>query len=80
MHSLFYNKNNEILVKLNNKIIAEKIKKQALKKSPHRIETYLIDNNITTTKLRTAQPLLIGDIIIQITNKKEAEQLRKKES
>ena len=43
---------------------------------PTRINAYLVENNITTTKLRAAQTLPSGDIAIQTTNKKEAEKLR----
>lgn len=74
---LFYNKNNEIIVKLNNNALAEEIKKQALKKVIYRINVHLIENNITITKLRPAQILPSRDITIQTTNEKEAEKLRK---
>ena len=55
---LLYNKNNEIVVKLNNNTLAEEIKKQALKEVAYRIDAYLIENNIITIKLRAAQTLL----------------------
>ncbi len=71
-----YNKNNEIVVKLNDGASAEMIKKQALEEVIHRIDAYLIENNITTIKLRAARTLSSGDITIQATNEKEAEKLR----
>ncbi len=71
-----YNKNNEIVVKLNNNVSAEEMKKQAPKEVAHRIDAYLIENNITTTKLRAARTLPSGDIAIQTTNEEEAEKLR----
>ncbi len=52
------------------------MKKQALKEVARRIDAYLIENNITTTKLRAAQTLPSGDIAIQTTNEEEAEKLR----
>lgn len=71
-----YNKNNEIVVKLNHNILAKEIKKQVLKKFTHRIDTYLIENNIITTKLYKAQTLSDENIAIQTINKKEVEKLR----
>lgn len=64
MHLFFYNKNNEILVKFNDNILAKKIKKQISKKVIYKIDAYFIKNNITTTKLHIAQILLIEDITI----------------
>ena len=75
-----YNKNNKIVVKLNNNASAKEMKKQAPKKVAHRIDAYLIVNNITTTKLRAVQTLPNRDIAIQITNKEEAKKLRGKDS
>lgn len=49
---LFYNKNNKIVVKLNNNTLANKIKNQALKKVGQKIDNYFIEINITITKLR----------------------------
>ena len=71
-----YNKNNEIVVKLNDNTSAEEMKKQAPKEVAHRIDAYLMENNITTTKLHAARTLPSGDIAIQTTNKEEAEKLR----
>ena len=76
---LLYKKNNEIVVKLNNNVSAEEMKKQAPKKVAHRIDAYLIENNIITTKLHAARTLPSGDIAIQTTNKKEAEKLREED-
>ena len=71
-----YNKNNEIVVKLNDNASAEEMKKQAPREVAHRIDAYLIENNITTVKLRAARTLPSGDIAIQTTNEEEAEKLR----
>ena len=79
MHPSLYNKNNEIVVKLNNNTLAKKIKKQAPKEVAHRIDAYFMENNITTTKLRAAQTLPSEDIIIQITNEEEAKKLRRED-
>ncbi len=49
-----YNKNNEIVVKLNDAASAEEMKKQAPKEVAHRIDAYLVEHNITATKLRAA--------------------------
>lgn len=43
--------NNKIVIKLNNNILAEKIKLQAFKKIIRKIDAYIIKNNITTIKL-----------------------------
>ena len=64
----FYNKNNKIVVKLNDSASAEIMKKQAPEEVAHRIDAYLVENNITTTKLRAARTLPSGDIAIQTTN------------
>ncbi len=72
---LLYNKNNEMVVKLNDTASAEEMKKQAPKEVVHRIDAYLVENNITATKLRTARTLPSGDIAIQTTNEEEAEKL-----
>ena len=60
-----YNKNNEIVVKLNNNSLAEEMKKQALEEVAHRIDAYLMKNNIAITKLCAAQTLPSGDVAIQ---------------
>ncbi len=73
---LLYNKNNEIVVKLNNNALAEEMKKQAPKEVADRIDVYLIENNITITKLRVAQTLPSRNIVIQTTNEEEVEKLR----
>ncbi len=44
------------------------MKKQAPEEVAYRIDAYLVENNITATKLRAAQTLLGGDIAIQTTN------------
>ncbi len=72
----FYNKNIEIVVKLNDSAPAEMVKKQVPKEVVHRIDAYLIENNVTIIKLRTARTLPSRDIAIQTTNEKEAEKLR----
>lgn len=64
MHPLFYNKNKEIVVKLNNIALVEKIKKQISKKVVSKIITYFIENNITTIKLYITQILLNKNIAI----------------
>lgn len=51
MHNLVYNKQNKIVVKLNNNTFVKKMKNQALEEVVHQINVYLIKNNITTTKL-----------------------------
>lgn len=60
----FYNKNNKIIVELNNNALAEKMKKQAPKKVAHKIDAYFIENNISTTKLYAVQTLPSGNIAI----------------
>lgn len=74
-----YNKNNEIVLKLNDNALAKKIKNQAPKEVAHRIDIYLMENNIITTKLQAAQTLLSEDIGIQTTNKKNAKKLREED-
>ena len=74
--SPLYNKNNEIVVKLNDNASAEEMKKQAPKEVAQRIDAYLIENNITTTRLRAARTLPSGDVAIQATTEEEAEKLR----
>ena len=74
-HPLFYNRNNKIVVKLNNSASTEEMKKQSPKEVAHKIDAYLIENNITTTKLLAAQTLSSRDIAIQIIIKEEAEKL-----
>lgn len=51
MHLFFYNKNNKIIVKLKNNILAKKIKKQIFKEVAFRIHAYFIKNNIIITNL-----------------------------
>lgn len=48
---LFCNKNNKIVIKLNNNTSIEKLKKQTLKKFAQKIDVYRIKNNIITIKL-----------------------------
>ncbi len=76
IHPLLYNKNNKIVVTLNDAALAEEMKKQALKKVANGIDDYLVENNITATKLRAAQTLPRGDIAIQTINEEEAEKWR----
>ena len=71
-----YKINNKIGVKLNDNGSVEEMKKQAPRQVAYRIDAYLIENNITTVKLHTAQNLPSRDIVIQITNKEDAEKLR----
>ncbi len=71
-----YNKNNDIVVKLNDDASAEKMKKQAPEEVAYRIDAYLVENNITAPKLRVAQTVPSGDIAIQTTNDEKAENLR----
>ncbi len=54
------------------------MKKQAPEEVAHRIDTYLVENNITVTKLRAARTLPSEDIAIQTTNEEEAKKLRGK--
>lgn len=75
-----YNKNNKILVKLNNNTAVEEIKKQAPQKVVYKIDAYFIENNITTIKFCIAQTLPSRNIVIQITNKEKAKNLRKEDS
>lgn len=58
----------------------EKIKKQAYKKIAHKIDAYLIKNNITIIKFCKAQTLPSEDIAIQTRNKKEAKKLKEEDS
>lgn len=74
--SPFYNKNNKIVVKLNDNALAEEMKKQAPKKVAQRIDAYFIENNITTTKFCEAQTLLNGDVAIQTTTEEKAKKLK----
>lgn len=73
---LCYNKNNKIIVKLNNKLLIEKMKKQTPKENAYRIDIYFIENYINIIKLCIILTLLCGDIAIQSINKKETEKLR----
>ena len=74
--SPLYNRNNEIVVKLNDNASVEEMKKQAPKEVAQRIDAYLIENNITTIRLRAARTLPSGDVAIQTTTEEEAEKLR----
>ncbi len=73
-----YNKQNELVVKLNNNASAEQMKKQAPEELANRIDAYLMENNITPTKLRAARTLPSGDIAIQTTNIEEVKKLRER--
>ena len=73
-----FNKTNEIVVKLNDGVSAKMMKNQALEEVADKIDAYLIENNITITKLRAARTLLSGDIAIQTTNEEESERLKGK--
>lgn len=74
-----YNKNNKIIVKLNDVASTKEMKNQVSKKLAYSINIYLIKKNITIIKLRAAQTLPSGNIAIQITNQKKAEKLREKD-
>lgn len=77
---LLYNKNNIMIVKLNDCASTEMMKKQTLEKVAYRINAYFMENNIITTKLCMAQTLLNKNIIIQIINEEEVEKLRREDS
>lgn len=62
--SFFYSRNNKIVVKLNNIILVEEIKRQASKQVVQKTNAYLIKNTIITTRLRIAWALPSGDIVI----------------
>ena len=64
------------MVKLNNNASVEGMRKQAPEEVAHRIDVYLIENNITAAKLCAARTLPSGDVVIQTTNVEEAEKLR----
>ena len=64
------------MVKLNDDASAEKMKKQAPEEVAYRIDAYLVENNITALKLRVAQTVPSGNIVIQTTNDEKAENLR----
>lgn len=63
---LLYNKNNRIVVKLKEASSVEEMKKKAAEEVAHRIDTYLMVNNITTTKLRAARNLPSRVVAINI--------------
>ncbi len=75
-----YNKNNKIVIKLNDNASAKEMEKLAPGEVANRIDVYLIENKITTTKLCSAQTLPNGDIAIQTANKEEAKKLRGEDS
>ncbi len=77
--SRLFNKNNKIVVKRNDISSSEMIKKQAPEEVGYRIDAYVMENNVTITKLCTAWTLPSGDIAIQTTNEKEVEKLRKED-
>lgn len=62
MRPLFYAKNNKIVFKFNNNTLMEEIKKQVSKNITYRINTYLIENNITIIKICAAQTLINKNI------------------
>lgn len=66
-------------MKLNNNVSAEEIRKQASKEVVHRIDVYLIKNNITTIKLRAVRTLPSGNIVIQTSSIEKAKKLREKD-
>lgn len=59
-----YNRNNKIVVKLNNIILVEEMKKQASKKVVQKTNAYLIKTNIITTSLGAAWALPSRNIAI----------------
>lgn len=61
---LFYNKPNKIVEKLNNNVFTKEMKKQTSEKIVHKIDVYLIKNNITTMKLCATQTLLSKNVVI----------------
>lgn len=61
---ILHNMNNEILVKINNNVLAKEMIKQAPKEVAHRIDIYFVKNNITIIKLCMAQTLPSGNIAI----------------
>lgn len=63
-------------MKLNDNAFAEEMKNQGPEEVAKRIDAYLMENNITTTKLRAARTLPSGDVALQTTNAEEAEKLR----
>ena len=60
----FHNEQNKIVAKLNDSASGEEMRKQALKEVVYRINAYLMENNIITTKLCVAQTLPSGEIAI----------------
>ena len=76
---LFYNMNNKMVVKLNYSAQTEEIKKQTPEKVAHRINSYIVENNITAIKLRVAQTLLNREIAMETTDEKEAKKLKKED-
>lgn len=56
------------------------MKKQVCKKVMYRINVFLVENNIITTKFYKIKTLLSRDIIIETINKKEAKNLKKIDS
>lgn len=73
---LFYKKNYEIIIKLNNNASINKIRKQALEEVTYKIDIY---NDINTIKLCTVYTLTSRDIVIQIINVKKVKKLRYKD-
>lgn len=68
-----------MVVKLNDNVFAEVMRKQAPEKVTYRIDVFLIENNITTTKFCAAQTLSSGDIAIWTTSIEKAEKLGEKD-
>lgn len=66
-------------MKFNNITFTKKMRKQALEKIMHRIDTYFIENDINTTKFYATRTLASGDVAIQTTSIKKAKKLRKKD-
>lgn len=66
-------------MKLNNNVFAEEIRKQASEEVVHRIDIYLIKNNITTIKFCAAWTLPSRNIAIQTSSIEKAEMLREKD-
>lgn len=56
------------------------MKKQPLKKVVHKIDDYLIEINISSTKFYTIQTLLGGDMEIQRSKKETVKKLRRENS
>lgn len=64
MHFFFYSKNNKIIIKFNNIVLAKKVKKQVFKKVAYIINVYFIEKKIIFNKFYITQTLLNKNIAI----------------